>query len=220
MCLSCGEFAFFMASYWLGCLSFALAPIRLSPDYITVCVVGIAVSPRLLRHCKILCPCQCLRHLLISNSLLVTTNSQMCKLQTIANISYVIVPTPIITREYWGSALVISVLVPDRGGTKFCNISAVQEIVRYGRREFKRSFMIQLRGTTWCGGHGGHGWRKSGEVDTVGWRWEIGEVTQITPLLFSPQKLQRSTGSTFHHLEYPQLRKRKCRNLSVIMSTL
>jgi len=33
MCLSCGEFAFFVASCWLGCLSFAVAPVRLSPDY-------------------------------------------------------------------------------------------------------------------------------------------------------------------------------------------
>jgi len=38
MCLSCGEFAFFVPSCWLACLSFALAPIGLSPDY-TVCLV-------------------------------------------------------------------------------------------------------------------------------------------------------------------------------------
>jgi len=59
------------------------------------------LSPGLLRHCKILCrPCQYLRHRLISDSWLVTTNSQMCKLQTIVNISYVIVPTHIIAGEH------------------------------------------------------------------------------------------------------------------------
>ena len=29
LCLNCGEFAFFAPSCWLGCLNFALAPIRL-----------------------------------------------------------------------------------------------------------------------------------------------------------------------------------------------
>jgi len=53
----------------------------------------------------------------------------MCKLQTIANISYVIAPTHIIAGEYSGSTLVICVLDTDRGGTKFCNVSAAQEIV-------------------------------------------------------------------------------------------
>ena len=52
----------------------------------------------------------------------------MCKIQTIANITYVIVPTHIVAGEYWGSTLVILVLDTDRGGTKFCNVSAVQEI--------------------------------------------------------------------------------------------
>ena len=33
MYLSCGELALFVASCWLDRLSFALAPIRLSPDY-------------------------------------------------------------------------------------------------------------------------------------------------------------------------------------------
>jgi len=33
ICLRCSEFAFFLPSGWLGCLSFALAPIRLLPDY-------------------------------------------------------------------------------------------------------------------------------------------------------------------------------------------
>jgi len=52
----------------------------------------------------------------------------MCKLQTIVNISYVIVHTHIIGGEYWGITLVISVLDTHRGGTKFCNVSAVREI--------------------------------------------------------------------------------------------
>jgi len=38
ICLNYGEFAFFGLSCWFGCLSFALAPIRLLPHY----TVGIA----------------------------------------------------------------------------------------------------------------------------------------------------------------------------------
>jgi len=33
ICFNYGEFAFFLPSGWLGWLSFALAPIRLLPDY-------------------------------------------------------------------------------------------------------------------------------------------------------------------------------------------
>ena len=53
----------------------------------------------------------------------------MCKLQSIANISCMIVPMHIIAKEYWGSTLFISVLDTNRSGTKFCGVSAVQEII-------------------------------------------------------------------------------------------
>ena len=40
ICLNCGEFAFFAHPGWLACLSFALAPIRLLPDYTVVYVTA------------------------------------------------------------------------------------------------------------------------------------------------------------------------------------
>ena len=47
-----------------------------------------------------------------ANGQLIATNSQMCKLQAIANISYVIVPTHIIAGGCWGSTWAVSVLGP------------------------------------------------------------------------------------------------------------
>jgi len=61
--------------------------------------------------------------------LLITRNSQVCKPQTVANISNMIVLTRIITREYWESILVISVSHTETGGRKFSTVSAVQEIM-------------------------------------------------------------------------------------------
>ena len=60
--------------------------------------------------------------------LLVTTNSQTSKLQTITNFSYMIISTHTITEEYCEGALVIAVLDTDRGGTTFSTVSAVEEI--------------------------------------------------------------------------------------------
>lgn len=69
---------------------------------------------------------------------LITTNSQICKLRTTVDISYVITccstGTHIITEEYWGSTLAISVLGIDRGGIEFAMASAVQEILHWHRR--------------------------------------------------------------------------------------
>ena len=68
---------------------------------------------------------------------LITTNSQICKLRTTVDNSYVITcstGTHIITEEYRDSTLAISVLGIDRGGIEFAMASAVQEILHWHRR--------------------------------------------------------------------------------------
>jgi len=66
----------------------------------------------------------------------ITSNSQMCELQTVANIRFVMVSTHIIAGEYWGSPQVISVSDTDRGGIK---ISTVSDNQRDSRWRFPRS---------------------------------------------------------------------------------
>ena len=51
--------------------------------------------------------------------LLVTINSQTCKLQTITNFGYTTVFTHTITEEYCDGTLVVSVLDTHKGGTTF-----------------------------------------------------------------------------------------------------
>ena len=60
---------------------------------------------------------------------LITTNSQMCKLQTMANINNMIRPMRIITREYRIMYLTHLRLRHDRGGITFSTLSPVKEIL-------------------------------------------------------------------------------------------
>jgi len=60
--------------------------------------------------------------------LLVTTNSQVCKPQTIANIRHMTYRTGSVAINPLISILVICVSGTERGGIKFSTVSAAQEI--------------------------------------------------------------------------------------------